>query len=429
MQNMILFRRYTRHVVLGILLSGVLHRPASASEIWMGGHRAWLDIAKPENASQWLFLQKHIDGFYINNFAMRHKTGDPLEAERKAQLRQVYALLAKKRVFYETDLKHAKLDEDVRNIALFRAAGFEYAGATINYGTDPARTALLTERGQYPLYYMFGPWNYKDGLQSAKGKALLANISPLAGGSVDGPVTMWRRNAGNMHETCFEAIRWCHANKKKFLYLVAPNESGVAFLEETQKLVRAFEDEETCPDIWAMGFYGPPEFRKALETLPEKTGDGVPAKTFTGAVYWLMHHLRDPERKLQLAIPAQAGIEEKDDLVKLQPGSGGKYAVTVTNSSKWCDYAPLLRVKLDNAGPGWNGRWLLDGQDVTKELMGSGLNCVGKRRLGPGGKITLTLELARTAISTSQPLDIAIGLFSNRTEPVLVQKVKFKALP
>ena len=412
---------------LALGLFCLLGARANASEIWIGGSRAWPDFVNPATVNQWKFLQAHADGFYINNFAMREPKGT-LHAEHVVQLQQMRSLLANKRVFYETDRIHASAAEDTRNVGMFREAGFSWVGSTINYGTDAARTALLVEGGRLPLYYMFGPWGYKEGLESPKTQALIANIVPQAGAAVDGPVTQWRKDAGNMQKTCFDMVRWCHAHQKKFLYLIAPNESGKTFPEETQKLVRAFEDAEACPDIWALSFYGPASFRALLETLPETNPDGTPAPTFAGAAHWVVTHLRDPDHAMRLTVPAQPGVQTTANGLVMSTRAVTKFQFAVQNTNHWCDFAPFVRVRAAAVDPAFRCRWLLGDKDITAALTGDGFNGVRDNRLLPDKSLVVTLEVSRVGAPV-RPSALAIELYPNRTEAIASQTVRLNLVP
>lgn len=213
---------------------GILSKP---TQIWIGGSRAWPDYIAPGAAPQWKFLAENADGFYINNFAMRltDKTLklEPTAPARFEALQKMSALLQSDKLFYETDQQHST-DEFEKNVLdNFGKAGFDVTAVTINRGTNAGRTAILTADGQRPLYYMFGPWRGGE-IMRDENSELRANIAQFGGSAVDGPVTMWRKNAGQMKPMVYSTIGWTQAQNKEFLYLLAPNESGAGFLEETQ---------------------------------------------------------------------------------------------------------------------------------------------------------------------------------------------------
>ena len=359
---------------------------ARSTEVWIGGGLAWADLIDPANKDQWDFLQKNADGFYINNFAMggqKIKEPDPGLPDR---LKAMHDLLDHKRVFYETDLVHAASDDfDTGCLALFDQAGFAYAGATINYGNSPARTAILTKNGQYPLLYMFGPWKQGGDIMSSENDELRGRISAVSGGAVDGPMTMWIRDAGHMHDTVYSTIKWCHANGKKFLYLLAPNDSGREFLPDAQNLVHGLEDNKAMPDMIAASFYGPHIFREKLETLPEKEDDGKPAHTFCGAPYWIINHLKDPQNFARLSTPE----------TELAASVGQTFQVTLANRSDWLDLAPVVRAEVEGNRAGWDLRWFVGGREVTAEMTGGGLAFLSDLRLNPGRREEISLQVDR----------------------------------
>ena len=393
--------------------------PASSAQVWLGGSRAWPDLIAPGAPGQWRFLADNVDGFYLNNFALRltDKTLklSPEAAGRAAQVREMRALLKNPRVIYETDLQHSTdaFDRDALNT--LQTAGFTIAGVTINRGTTAERSAVLTENGRIPLYYMFGPWRGGGDILDAQNDALRAGIMQSSGGAVDGPVTMWRKNAGKMKPMVYSSIGWSHAQNKKFLYLLAPNESGSDFLLETKKLAHDLEDNNANPDIWAVSFYGPPTFREKLETLPEALPDGAPAQTFSGAAYWLLHHLRDPDKALRLA----AGDNQNaiNQTLNLKPG---RNPITLSNSSRWLDLAPVVRARFDNATPkNITMKWMLGERDVTAQMNGDGVVFNGDLRLQAGEQRTLILEIGGVIGGTARALHLE--LLPHPSTPIVEQ--------
>ena len=388
--------------------SGILSEPA---QVWIGGSRAWPDFIAEGAAPQWKFLADNADGFYINNFAMRltDKTLklEPTAEARYAALQEMSALLKSDKLFYETDQAHSTDEFEKNALENFEKAGFEVAAVTINRGTNPARTAILTENGQRPLYYMFGPWRGGGDIGNAENKELRENIAQFGGSAVDGPVTMWRKNAGKMKPMVTSTIRWTQENDQKFLYLLAPNESGAGFLEETRNLAHDLEDNGANPNIWAVSFYGPPKFRDALETLPEASPDGAPAKTFSGAAYWLIHHLRDPDGALSL---------------KLDSRSDDELNFTLANSSAWLDLAPVVRLRFDGAAPaGQTMKWSVGDRDVTEQINGEGLVFNGDLRLNSGEKRGLKLQVT----GASRPF--RLEMMPHPATPTAKQTVNFLA--
>lgn len=396
--------------------SGIL---AHSAQIWVGGSRAWPDYIAPGAASQWKFVADNADGFYINNFAMR-LTDKTLKLAPDAQsrfeaLRAMNGLLRHKNLFYETDQEHST--DEFEKVALdnFVKAGFEVKGVTINRGTNPQRSAILTADGQRPLYYMFGPWRGGGDIENAENADLRANIAKFNGAAVDGPVTMWRKNAGQMKPMVYSSIRWTQAHNERFLYLLAPNESGAGFLDEARRLAHDLEDNGANPDIWAVSFYGPPTFRDKLETLPEATPDGAPAVTFSGAAYWLIHHLRDSAGALKLKLDAQ---------------SARGFDFTLSNASQWLDLAPVVRARFDGEGElpaGLKLQWTIGERDVTEEINGEGLVFNRDLRLNPGEKRALKLRIVGDTKGAKVP--VRLEVMPHPSTPIVQQTLKISMKP
>jgi hypothetical protein len=384
-----------------------------AAEVWIGGSRAWGDFTAPGGAKQWTFLQENVDGFYINNFSMR--PNESKSPTREPRVAGMYHLLKNKRIFYETDLIHSTDDFDRQSIALFLKQGFEYTGTTINYGTSAARTSIITQDGKLPLYYMFGPWNGEGDISKPKNNDLRTQIRKYTGAAVDDPVTMWRGPNGHKdtRSMVYSTIKWCHANKQKFLFLLAPNDSGKTFLSDAQQLVRNLEDNNANPDLWAVEFYGPQSFRDLLETLPESDADGRPADTFSGVPYWLIHHLRDPEKWARLSLPT--------DQTKAAAGGMHDVEVDLSNSSDWLELTPVVRLRPMKRSSS-DVRVTMDHLDVTAEMLGDGLVFNRQRRLEPGTSRRLILHFVCDQSDTDSPGLYVLDLLPNPSEPKRVNQ-------
>ena len=191
---------------------------------------------------------------------------------REQRLSGMFNLLKNKKVFYETDRLHSSDDFDRNSIDMFLKQGFDYSGTTINYGTNELRNRIITRDGKAPLYYMFGPWNADGDISKPKNADLRMQISKYAGAAVDDPVTMWRGVNGHKdtRSAVYSTIKWCHADKQKFLFLLAPNDSGKTFLPEAQQLVRDLEDHDANPDMFAVEFYGPQSFERSSKCCPNQ---------------------------------------------------------------------------------------------------------------------------------------------------------------
>ncbi len=386
---------------------------ATAADVWIGGSRAWGDYTTPGNESKWTFLQKNVSGLYINNFAMRPK--EAKQPTRQERLDGMYKLLKNKKVFYETDLVHSEDDFDQNSIDLFKETGFGYVGATINRGTSDARNKIITHDGTLPLYYMFGPWNGDGHIKKPKNDALRKNILKYAGAAVDDPVTMWRGPTGsrNTRQMVYSTIKWCHKNKKKFLFLLAPNDSGPSFLPEAKSLVHDLEDNKAFPDIFAVAFYGPQSFREKLEVLPEADDDGKPMPTFSGVPYWLIHHLKDPKKWAALSALGGENIALRKDESK-------EFVIDLKNRSDWLDLTPVIRLRSQKAA-GYAIRATLDGHDITSDLLGDGVILSGNDRLNPGTNRRFVVQVTRDSTSASTAA-WALELLPNPSDMSLVNQ-------
>jgi hypothetical protein len=402
-----------RAIRLAVVLAALAAPTARGAEVWTGGSRAWGDLTTAGNEKQWTFLQQNVDGLYTNNFSMR--AGESTVPTRAQRLAGMVRLLKNKRVFYETDRIHSTDAFDRDSLAAFDRAGFEYAGVTINYGTDDGRDRIITRDGRVPLYYMFGPWTGDGDIGKPKNDKLRAEIRRHAGAAVDDPVTMWRGPDGHngTRPMVYSTVKWCHANGQKFLFLLAPNESGPAFLPEAEQLVRDLEDHDANPDVWAVAFYGPQSFRDRLPVLPEADAKGEPAATFTGVPYWLLHHLRDPKRWARLSLPDGA-------VPSIAPGQSRDVPVDLTNASDWLDLTPVVRLR-PAAVAGYHVRATLDGVDVTPALLGEGIVFNRSLRLAPRTSRRMILTVTGDT-AADPPATLTLELVPHPSEPSRVNQ-------
>ncbi|MGN6726259.1 MAG: hypothetical protein ACTHLZ_10100 [Tepidisphaeraceae bacterium] len=387
--------------------------PASAApEVWIGGGNCWNEIHDPKNADQWDFCRHHVAGLYINNFAMRQKTEDQ-KAALLQKLQQTAALLTHKNVFYETDRIHDSDQLDRDAIALFKQAGLDLKGATINYGLDPQRKATLTAGGT-PLYFMYGPWRVKGNLNDPSNADLRRNILQTDGASVDGPIVMWAPDKSGTRQGVISGIKFCHAHGKKFLYLLAPNDSGAKFLPESQQLLHELEDKNAMPDILAVSFYGPKSFRELLNVLPESLPDGKPAPTFAGVVYWAYHHLNDPKHWARLQVPPQADVATAGVACAWSPlQANAQLRLNLDNHSTWLDLAPRIRVRCsDPEISPEQFAWSLDGHDVSPLLQTAGLSFIRELRLQPGDRRAIGVRL-NPSLPLTHPVTLQIDLYAH----------------
>ena len=170
------------------------------------------------------------------------------------------------------------------------------------------------------------------------------------------------------------------------------------------------EDNGANPNIWAVSFYGPPAFRDALETLPESLPDGAPARTFSGAAYWLIHHLRDSDSALKLTLDSQTAREFK---------------FTLANDSSWLDLAPVARARFEKPIPtGVEMKWMIGDRNVTREINGEGLVFNRDLRLEPEQSRVLTLEVViPVGQQTFAPIALELELLAHPSTPVVKQSL------
>ena len=152
-----LFNRLKYTIWMSPLLIAFL-QVASAQEVYVGTADFMNELFK--KPTQWKYVQKNADGFYINfimlNRFLRHATG-----LQNKDLRDICSLFSSHRAYFESDIrsplpgqqggggggKHdgASLDDDRNYIKMIHEAGCSLANTSLNYGWSQERADNLTQ--------------------------------------------------------------------------------------------------------------------------------------------------------------------------------------------------------------------------------------------------------------------------------------------
>jgi hypothetical protein len=238
-----------------------------------------------------------------------------------------------------------------------------------------------------------------------------------AGTSADPPTYLFTRREEAYRKANYDVIRWTHANKRKFMFLVSPNEGSDTFLRDSILTVQALEDNDARPDFYGVTLYGKRPLHLVPETVVRKDGKPVGADTLTGVACYLLKHARADGGELDLWVdtpgkPAlQGAAAEKPEPVSLatlsaDKAGGRSFTLVISNSSHWVDFIPVLRLRSDNAEDTKAARFVLDGKDITDAVTGSGHVFLRKNRLLPGGsqRISVTLPSSLRSSATLELL-------------------------
>jgi len=286
------------------------------TEIYVGASAGHAQRQCLENTEDWKFICENVDGWYVNNFALRRP-------QAEEHIRIIAEKIKSGAVYYETDFRHATQEEDDRNLTMLMKY-FDVKYCNINQAAKATleefaqrRDTLKKGNPKRHVHVMVAPWqvggNFFDpGFKH--NKALQNLVKRVQGTATDGPLSLWRRDQGHMVDGSVSTVKYCDYLNKNFtpMIMMAPNETnGLEFFDAVRDCVRTHEVNNAVPDIWVMSFYGPPFFHNC-PVMPESwRNDGNakqyqhgypwdnvlgqnPAQTFMGATWWLINHIKDP---------------------------------------------------------------------------------------------------------------------------------------
>lgn len=224
------------------------------------------------------------------------------------------------------------------------------------------------------------------------------------GTSSDAPTYIFVRRPENYRQGVYDLIRWTHQNKRKFLFIVSPNEGSDTFLSDTIMTVKLLEDNGASPDFYGVTLYGKRPLHMVPEATLDKSGKRIGTSTLAGVSYYLLKHARADSGELDLWIDAGSGktLLKNPPLGTPAPPSPAISAASIkspsntvdlviTNRSNWVDFIPVLRAK--PASPAAKPKFVLHGKDISSSVLSEGHTFIREDRLLPGQsrKVTLTL--------------------------------------
>ncbi len=396
--------------------------PSWAQEVFLGSADQWRDLAA--NPEQWPFVRDNVDGLYVNFIMMKRL--------QEGLLERTVGMLRNRRVFLESDQRLPKPGDDTSGaspgddqafILKLHGSGLRIPYTSLNYGWSPDRAANLVQFDTVPgvprkNFVQVGPWNLGGDIEGEAGSggrpnaAYRAWVDAADGVSTDGPMGLWKSNSGHMREGSISVVRFAHRHGKMAAIMLGPYgaknpdyEAG-QFLSVSRDAVRLHEDSAAVPDIWVVF-----EYATTIKAVPEQE-DGHASPTTTGVAFWLLHHLRDPDREMSLSASSNGW----------QPAGGDgarAFEIMLSNRSGWMDFAPRLR--LVAAGRNLRVRAFVDGQDVSGAIR-DGVPLSGALRLWPGQQRTIRIVTDGREGSQNEGgyrLELFPGLRSGASEQVL----------
>jgi hypothetical protein len=372
--------------------------PARAEQVFFGVSDRWQDLVT--DASQWTYVQKHADGFYIN-FLMLNRAIHNQHGVSLATLSQTCALFATHTAYIESDMRagEASTEREQQYIQVLHQAGCKVAYSSLNYGWSPDRAQNLStfelnaSESRRLNFVQVAPWLINGDISGPSmasrpgyNEKVRGYILAADGFSTDGPLGYFATDFAHFRAGEISLVRFAHQNGKKAVIMISPYGAKVRadaydptrdLLATGQALVRMHETEHAVPDIWAILQYA-----TDIVTTPEQI-DGKPANTVTGLAYWLIQHVHDPGRVAKLKLAAPAGGATSAD-------------VTLRNESTWLDLAPVLHLTLHDAGGRYAATLRYDGRDITEQAASAGgVALTGPAELQPGARHRLSLTLVR----------------------------------
>lgn len=402
------------------------------------------------DTSAWTWVRHNADGYYVNVFPFLNLGGTTQDYHKiDVQMKAMANAFTNKDLFYETEaqsMENRVFDkDDSAVISVLGADGFNVKFSAINClngGSFPqSRLNINRGNGARPVLSMWAPWLVGGDITSntPDAPAWRAMVDFSDGSATDGQLGVWRNNDGNVRQASYSSVKYSHAHNKTAMIMLCPYNSdntspgsaktGVAFLSLGKNDVAGHEDNDAMPDVWGISYYAAQV--EQYPVTPEQT-NGQPAPTLTGMGYYLIHHLKDPDKNAQLQVPAQSGITIKTNAADIPMTSASKsIQVKLANSSAWLDLIPEVTAAITDINKKWNVKFLLGTTDVTASITGqTGLVFYQTRRLNPNTSQTLTITVSSLSGQTiADPLTIALSLHAHPTEPSVEQTLALNINP
>jgi hypothetical protein len=411
---------------LAVIMAGIWlgqTSPASGTEVYVGVADQWADLLK--SPTQWSFVQQNADGLYVN-FIQLGGIGFNVQSNCNA-----YAnLFTHKNAYIESDMNETQAHEQ-DYINRLQRAGFTIPCTSLNYGWSATRQNGLKTcalpKGQAPRLCLVqeGPWDIGGdilGDKDSKNAKYRSWMIQADGDSTDGPMGFWQVNQGLMQEGSYSMVKYAHSLGKKALVMVCPYGAGISgynpqtdFLKIGESCVHMHEDHNAEPDIWSVF-----EYATSIAAVPEQSG-GAPLNSTTGMAYYLIKHLKGDPGTLDLYATSDAGkmtgrgiYSPTNQTIRLNPsvapGTVYHYAISIANTSLWCDYAAVLKATATGTTAAWTVQFKFAGTDITSAVMGGGYLFYQGNRVNPNTTRTVDLYLTRTSTTGEVRLDLNLAL-------------------
>jgi hypothetical protein len=363
--------------------------------------------------SQWAYVADSADGLYHRFLGV-----DPLGTEGKKKLGSFFK---GQKAILEGGLRgpqHVHQDEqwiaDVKEMGLTPIATF-VNGLNSSPHQDPTDLTVpwqerlaLNRKAGIENYTMQAPHRIADegGWADPRFDRTRRWTLMADGTSADAPTYLFTRRTEPYRRGVYDLIRWTHGNKRKFLFIVSPNEGEDTFLQDAMMTVRLLEDNGARPDFYGVTLYGKRALHLVPEAVVDQAGKRTGASTLTGVAYYLLKHARADGGELSLWLDAgngkkyygnPSGEASAPTTTALSAATlaspSGTLQLVITNRSHWVDFIPVLRARANAPSASARAKFVLNGKDISDAVHSEGHTFLRADRLLPGQsrKVTLTL--------------------------------------
>ncbi|CAF2717036.1 unnamed protein product [Rotaria sp. Silwood2] len=391
------------------------------------------------NTSEWTYVQKNADGFYVNFIEM-----DVILSPD--DLHGFFKLFTNKFVYYESDADphHQPLDKDKASIETFHNVGWNIIYTSQNYGWTEERDEIL---GYYnltehvlrrPDFVQLGPWTLSGNISNDPGIGPYSNaqyrawINQSDGVSTDGPLGYWQIDFQQMREGSYSVVQYAHSISKLAAVMLCPYGAGVVTYNSTRDYVtvgisaiHGHEDNDADPDIWIIFEYAD----NVIPAVPEQIS-GYPANSTTGMAFYALKHRDGEAETLDLYIDegkigqfAYVTQSTKPDMILNSNGAAGttlNYTLHVADYSSWLDYAACIRVRIStDQQDGWHIRYSIGEVDITETITSvDGFIFVRENRVRPNTVQSINVSFTQTSM-VHHSMTLTIELAAHRGSTVV----------
>jgi autotransporter-associated beta strand protein len=373
----------------------------------------------------WSYVADNANGFYYHPVGFSSSSDYTLST---AQKQSICNNFSNRFALVEGDMGNTDPTADLGDIQTIAAFGLKPFTAFVNriagntavwrqlVANNASRGASsMAMMAPHRTYLTAGGW-YDPSYWYAHSNTVVTGCS---GSGVDAPVYLYVHNGSWYRQVIWDQRDWTVSQGRKFNYIVSPNNStDQQLMLDTLYLVRTLEDGGHEADIYSVELYG----QRPVQLTPETTNyNGIVQAnwTITGQCYYLLKHRDGEPGTLDLFATGTNGtryaqgvcapiLTNAAQVVPFNPAQSNWFTLTLTNLSRWLDYAAVLRARV---GPGqltnWNVTFKSGSSNISSAVLSDGgFVFLGGQRLLPLTNQLVTLSLSPKGAPT--PLDLVV---------------------